>query len=90
MAENRTFTLIGKFDDLFRTLVDPVDRFFDFEAALVSLVVAKGAVSGIGEPDAAVGMHDGVVRRVERLAVELEDHVAFLEPGLGCRAVSAV
>ena len=37
--------------------------------ALVAFVVAEDAVAGVGEPDAAVGMHHDVVGRIEVLAV---------------------
>src|SRR5208282_5270364 len=50
--------------------VDPVDGLLDLEGALVALVVEERAIAGIGEPDAAVGVDDGVVRCVERLAIE--------------------
>ena len=51
--------------------VDAIDRFLDLQLPLVPLVVHHAAVAGVGEPDAAVGMDDGVVGRVQRLAVPL-------------------
>ena len=57
--------------DLPGCAVDPIDRVRVVELARVALVAADrgGAVGRVGEPDAAVGVDDGVVRRIELLAV---------------------
>ena len=44
---------------------------WQFRLGLEAFVVAADAVGRIGEPDAAVGMHDDVVGRVQALALEL-------------------
>ena len=62
--------VVGDLGDLAGFGVDPVDGLLDLERALVALVFAERAVAGIGEPDAAVGVDDGVVGGVEGLAAE--------------------
>ena len=62
--------VVGDLGELAGLRVDAVDRLLDFQRALVPLVVHQRAVAGIGEPDAAVGVDDGVVGGIERFAVE--------------------
>ena len=58
-----------------RLAVDAIDGFLGLLLALEAFVVSADAVGRIGEPDAAVGMHDDVVRRVQALALKLlRDH----------------
>ena len=57
-----------------RLRVDAVDgllliRLQRIRAGTLPFVVHQAAVAGVGKPDAAVRMHDGVVGRVERLAL---------------------
>src|SRR5438067_6016482 len=63
---------VGDLVHLAGLAVDAVDSFFHFERHYASAFVDSGdAVTGIGEPDTAIGMHDDVVRRVETFALEL-------------------
>ena len=54
-------------------LVETIDVGRQLGRRDVALVVAEDAERRIGEPDRVVGLHHDVVRRVERLAVELVD-----------------
>src|SRR5207245_6045519 len=38
--------------------VDAIDGLFDFQFALMAFIIGHRAVTGVGEPDAAVGMPD--------------------------------
>src|ERR1039458_6450093 len=51
--------------------VHAVDRLLDFLARWKAFVAAHDAVGRVGEPDAAIGMHHDIVRRIQRLAVVL-------------------
>src|SRR6185436_8822646 len=66
----RAALIVGDLLDLSRLRVDAVDRFLGLLLVLEPFVVAADAVGRIREPDAAVGMHGDVVRRVEPFAVE--------------------
>src|SRR5262249_45174581 len=63
--------LFCDFVDLQGLAVHTINRFLQFALGLESLVVAIDAVRRIGEPDTAIGMHNDVVRRIQRLAFEL-------------------
>ena len=53
-----------------RIRVDAERVLGDLQRRLVALVVDEAAVAGVGEPDAAVRVHNDVVGRVEALALE--------------------
>src|ERR1039458_1111741 len=57
--------------DARRLRVHAVDRLLDFLARWKAFVAAHDAVGRVGEPDAAIGMHHDIVRRIQRLAVVL-------------------
>ena len=67
-----------------RLRVDPIDvAAVDLGRRRLALVVAVDAVGWVGEPDGIVRFHDGVVRRVETLALPLvcEDFYRAVELG---------
>src|SRR5690606_11786361 len=66
----RTWNVVGEHFKAPAGAIEAIKAVRYFLFRLVPLVVAEQTERRIGEPDAVVGFHDDVVRRVEALALE--------------------